>query len=329
MYSCSYVYSALINATSFFLSRLAGSPLYPTFSSSLSSVYTLTNLTCQFYCTITSKQVRSSQLTDREHSRFRVSQSSPSRRIFVSITVTILLVTSLCFSTFIRGTPLAFFSFALFNAASLAVTTGYLCTAVYAGAALFGTSFLQTVISGQAAIAVAVSVVQVASSMLSIWGSSSTSVTMEVIRTDGDSQAADTAARIFFGVSAIFLGMTLVAYAWLTRQSFYKSVTSILEQHRQVASTDEFTRLVADDCEYRTTGSNLHVYRVFKQNWMYMFSVAYVFAVTLVSAHFVTIITLILMGSLTGGLPCDYSPRAVRESTHPPSALHFSPLLGF
>ena len=53
-----HIYSALFNATSFFLSRLADSQFYPTFSSYLSSVYTLTKLACQFYCTITLKQVR-------------------------------------------------------------------------------------------------------------------------------------------------------------------------------------------------------------------------------------------------------------------------------
>ena len=55
---CTDVYPVLANATSFFLSRLAGSTLYPTFSSYWSSVYTLTKLACQFYCTLTSKQVR-------------------------------------------------------------------------------------------------------------------------------------------------------------------------------------------------------------------------------------------------------------------------------
>ena len=54
---CAHVYSAMANATPFFLSRLAGSTFYPTFSSYLSSVYTLTKLACQFYCTFTSKQV--------------------------------------------------------------------------------------------------------------------------------------------------------------------------------------------------------------------------------------------------------------------------------
>lgn len=55
---CAHVYPVLANAIPFYLSRLAGSPFYATFTSYWSSVYTLTKLVCQFYCTFTSKQVR-------------------------------------------------------------------------------------------------------------------------------------------------------------------------------------------------------------------------------------------------------------------------------
>lgn len=201
----------------------------------------------------------------------------------------ILLVTSLYLSTFIRGTPLIFFSFALFNAGTQAVASGYLCTSVYAGAALLGASFLQTVLSGQAAIAVAVSAVQVASSIIGLWGSSPGSASMEDSR---DGQAEEIAARIFFGVSAIFLGITFAAYFWLTRQPFYKSAISTLEPHCGVEDTEERARLVAGDRRNSSTVPNSHVYQVFKRNLVFMFSVAYVFAVTLVSAYFITIVAL-------------------------------------
>ncbi|KAF8450333.1 nucleoside transporter-domain-containing protein [Boletus edulis BED1] len=258
-------WNALINATSFFLSRMAGSGFYPTFSSYMSTAYTLANLVFQSYSTITSKQ------------------SSPSRRIFVTIIVMILLVTSLCFSTFIRGTPLGFFSFALFSAATLAAASGYQCTAVYAGAALLGAPYLQTVISGQAAVAVAVSVVQVVSTLISLWGSSPEPGSMKVTMANaGDDQAEEIAARIFFGVSTIFLCIILAAYAWLTRRPFYKSVISTLEPHYETGDIDERTGLVEDDRRNSpTTKSSSNVYRVFKQNVTFMFSIAYVFAVTL------------------------------------------------
>jgi equilibrative nucleoside transporter 1/2/3 len=232
-----------------------------------------------------------------ERSRYR-SQSSPSRRIFTSIIAMILLVTSLCLSTFIRGTPSIFFAFALFNAVSMAVTVSCLCTAVYAGAALLGTSFLQIVLSGQAAIGVAVSAVQVASSMVALWDSSLNHVSIEVTRADGrEDQVEDIAARIFFGVSAIFLSIVLIAYTRLSRQSFYKSITSALGQPRGVGDPDECTGLGADDRRNSLTEPNSHVYQVFRQNLVFMFSLTYVFAVTLVSTHLIAALQLI--GSLT------------------------------
>lgn len=146
-------------------------------------------------------------------------------------------------------------------------------------------------LSGQAAIAVAVSAVQVVSAMISLWGSSSKSVTTEVIRAEGsDTEPEAIAARIFFGISAIFLGVTLVAYTWLTRQPSYKSVINALERHREVGDAEEHTGLVADDSRNPLTGTKSHVFRVFKQNWIFMFSVAYVFAVTLASVCFMAII---------------------------------------
>ena len=235
-----------------------------------------------------------------EHSRFGISQSSPSRRIFTSIIAMILLVTSLCLSTLIRGTPSTFFAFALFNAASMAVAVSYLCTAVYAGAALLGTSFLQIVLSGQAAIGVAVSAVQVVSSMIALRGSPPKPLSMEIMRAESrEDHVEEIAARIFFGISAIFLSIVLIVYTWLARQPFYKSVTSALEQHRRVGGVDERTRLVADDRRNSSTEPNSHVYQVFRQNLIFMFSIAYVLAVTLVSVHLITVIVLRLMGSLT------------------------------
>jgi len=84
---CAHVYSVLLNATPFFLSRLAGSPFYPTFSPYLTSVYTVTKLVVQFYCTFTSKQVRrfNRMVIVSEYSRFgiyvAVIQFSPHIRV--------------------------------------------------------------------------------------------------------------------------------------------------------------------------------------------------------------------------------------------------------
>ena len=183
----------------------------------------------------------------------------------------------------------------------MAVAVSYLCTAAYAGAALLGTSFLQIVFSGQAAIGVTVSAVQVASSVIALWGLSPESNSMEVIADGRDDHAEEIAARIFFGVSAVFLCITLIAYAWSARQSFCSSVAagSVLEQHRRVGDVDELTQLLANDRRNPSAEPGLHVYQVLRKNLIFMFSIAYVFAVTLVCAHFVTVIPLLLIDFLT------------------------------
>lgn len=154
----------------------------------------------------------------------------------------------------------------------MAVAVGYLSTAVYADAALLGASFLQFVFSGQAAIGVAASLVQVASSMIVLWSSSPKSVSAEEL-----------AARIFFGVSAAFLCIPLIAYTWLTRRSFYDPVTSALEQHHR--DMDELTQLLADYPRNSPTVPSSHVFQVLRNNLVFMLSFACVLSVTLVSGR--------------------------------------------
>ena len=177
--------------------------------------------------------------------------------------------------------------------------SSYLCAAVYARAALLGPSFLQSVLSGQGAIAVAISAVQVVSATISLWGlspSSKPTVSMVIGADDKDYQPEEMAARIFFGVSALFLCTTLAAYTWLTRQTSYKLVISATKQKREVEHMDEHTGLVANDHRRVPSQANSRVYQVFKQNWVFMFSIAYVFTVTLVSAYFTAVIFLQLIG---------------------------------
>ena len=70
-----------------------------------------------------------------------------------------------------------------------------------------------------------------------------------------------------------FLSIVLIAYMWLTRQSFYKSITSTLEQYREVGDPDEHTALVVYDRRNPSTEPNSHVYQVFRQNLIFMFPI--------------------------------------------------------
>lgn len=241
-----------------------------------------------------------------------------------------LCVTSLCLSTFIQGTPWIFFTFALLNTAIMAIASGYLCTAVYAVTAVLGASFLQIMISGQAAVGVAVSLVQVSSSIISLLGSPSQIASKLVVETDHTNhRAEELAARIFFGVSAIFILSVLVVYTWLTKQPYYQSIISAVEPRYEDGDTAERTGLIAGDRRGPPTASNSHVYQVLKQNLIFMFSIAFVFAVTLASAYFITVVALQLIASLTGDLSCDHGSCAICGSRHSSLAIYRTPFLGF
>lgn len=113
---------------------------------------------------------------------------------------------------------------------------------------------------------------------------------MEVMSADDrDYQAEGTAARIFFGVSALFLVITLATYMWLTRQTSYRSLISTVKQRSGIEDTDELTRLYADDRRRIPPKESSSVYGVLIRNWIFMFSIAHVFTVTLVSPCFVVI----------------------------------------
>ncbi|KAH7888023.1 nucleoside transporter-domain-containing protein [Phlebopus sp. FC_14] len=262
-------WNALIIATPFFLSRLVGSSIYATFSSYESSVFTAANLLFQAYCTATSKQ------------------ASPSRRVFGSIVVLIFSTSLLFISTFIRATPSIFAAFILLSAVCFAASSAYISTSVYAGAALLGPSYLQSMMSGQAAIAFGLSAVQVAGSAVSVWGATPESIAYFVAHGDaGDGRAEEVAARIFFGISTAFLALTFVSYAWLTRQPIYKSAVGVLERTHKVAvvqeeDDEELRGLMSDGPSSASLDSRTHIYRVCKENFIFMFSVAYVFSVTL------------------------------------------------
>ncbi|KAG2158972.1 nucleoside transporter-domain-containing protein [Suillus bovinus] len=267
-------WNAMITATSFFLSRLAGSPLRATFTSYLTTTCNVFNIFALAHATATSKQ------------------SSPSRRVFwsvVSITLTIVL---LFFSTFGHYQPTTFFFFAILCAISLAICVSYLSTAVFAGASLFGAPYMQSMISGQAAIAVVVSVVQVITSTLSVWGSTPETIAA-FISNNGtkDGTAEQDSARMFFGISALFMVSTCVAYAWMARLPAYEATVGILEQKvkLEAAGVDDTGGLVFRDRHQASLEERDQIIRVFKANILYELALGYVYVITLTIFPVITI----------------------------------------
>jgi equilibrative nucleoside transporter 1/2/3 len=142
-------------------------------------------------------------------------------------------------------------------------------------------------ISGQAAIAVVVSVVQVITSTLSVWDSTPEAIAAFISNDGvGDGTAEQDSARTFFGISALFMISTFMAYAWMARLPAYKATVGILEHgaklEEDLGSVDETGRLVFRDTNQASLEERNQIIRVFKANIVYEFALAYVFVITLV-----------------------------------------------
>jgi len=145
---------------------------------------------------------------------------------------------------------------------------------------------MQIMVSGQAAVGVVVSTVQLVSAAISVWGASPEAIAAFIAGGGiGEGVAEEQAARIFFGVSVLFMASTLTAHLWLTRQPLYKSIVGRAGLHKPQATiedTDEHRGLIAVGPSASPSDSAPDVLRVFKANFIFMFSAAYTFTATLV-----------------------------------------------
>lgn len=174
----------------------------------------------------------------------------------------------LTLSTYFRPSPGVFFAFVMLNAIVQAIAGSYLQTSVIAVASLFGPTALQPLISGQAAIAVAVSGVEVISAAVSL---RDPNITPEVLA-ESDPEAKS--AFIFFALSTLFYLVSAAAHIWLTRLPAYHDLTT---QFSHAAGAQHLSDVVHED-------KPRQLIRVAKANAIYNFAVAYVFIITLVSA---------------------------------------------
>ncbi|KAL4081983.1 nucleoside transporter-domain-containing protein [Scleroderma yunnanense] len=268
-------WNALINATPFFLSRLLGSPLRPVFSSYQSSSFNVTAVLFQAYYTLTSKQ------------------ASNSRRVSLSIITLTGFLFLIFLSTFIQINPALFFSFVLFSSICMSAAGACLSTAIFAGAALLGRSYMQAMVSGQAAVGVVVSVVQLISSAISVWDATPEDIAT-FIAYDGAAEgvAEEQAAQIFFGVSVLFMASTLATHIWLTRQPLYKSTVGLMDMHKPQGSIEDTEERHGFASGVSPSDSWSDVLRVLNANLIFMFSIAYTFIVTLAVFPSITVTVL-------------------------------------
>jgi equilibrative nucleoside transporter 1/2/3 len=157
-----------------------------------------------------------------------------------------------------------FFAFVLLNGISQAALGAYLQTAVIIIASLFGPTAVQATMSGQAAVAVAVSGVQVFSAAVSVWGLSREKIAAYV----SNGEPEERSAFVFFGLSTVFLIIAAAANGWLVTMPAYKAVAGSLEQQKDVSedgSSDELRGLVSAGRNERS-GAKGQILRVAKAN---------------------------------------------------------------
>ena len=180
----------------------------------------------------------------------------------------------LTLSTYMTLSPGVFFAFVIINGLAQASAGSYMQTAVVAIASLFGPTAMQAVMSGQAAVGVVVSGVQV----ISAWASIHAAGGAGLLQAD-EVEAETQAAFIFFSLSTVFLIVTILSHAWLVQLPVYKNVVAPFERakarhSREISTTSSIASIVED---------KERVWRLIKTNAIYEFAVAYVFVVTLVS----------------------------------------------
>jgi equilibrative nucleoside transporter 1/2/3 len=184
----------------------------------------------------------------------------------------------LTLSTYFVPSPGIFFAFVLINAAAQATAGAYLQTSVIAVGSLFGPAAVQSMMAGQAAVAVVVSGVQVISSAASVAGKSHTFIS--------DGSAEEQSAFIFFALSTAFLVVSAGVHTWLIRMPVYKLVAASLERkskkNQADAVQDEEHRELIPSGSTALQSNKANVIRVAKINIVYEVAVAYIFLVTLV-----------------------------------------------
>jgi len=177
-------------------------------------------------------------------------------------------------STYVLPSPGVFFVYIICTAIIMGGAGSYVQIAVVAGASLFGPAAMQAVMSGQAAVAVIVSLIQ----LLGVAATArQTPVSITPLIQSAEEGAAEAKSAFwFFGICTVFLVGSAVAHAYLVRMPTYKDLVAPLEQGRISRRLS-----TASESEGHPTKGGSHIIRVAKANAIYNFTAAYIFIVTL------------------------------------------------
>jgi equilibrative nucleoside transporter 1/2/3 len=192
-----------------------------------------------------------------------------------------LLSFLLTLGTFIHLPDGLFATFIITAGIALAAAGSYLQTSVVAVASLFGPTVIQSLLSGQAVVAVILSAVQLLSAIGSLHSSSQAG--------PAEGVAERKSARLFFGISMVFLFACAAANSWMTRLPVFRAVVPSDEPwiRRRLSLS------LSGDPRSPTLGSPQpdhkamwdRIISVARRNIIYEIAVAYVFIVTLVSCR--------------------------------------------
>jgi solute carrier family 29 (equilibrative nucleoside transporter), member 1/2/3 len=162
----------------------------------------------------------------------------------------VVLLTLLYTSTFITDiNPSLFFGFAIANGVLQSCINSYFQTALVAIASWFGPLAIQSMFSGQAAVAVIISALQLLSAIESLRRSDFASGIVSSQPFKGRS-SVDRAASTFFLVMTAGMIASLISHTYLTRMSIYKEAS--LEFEGKPPITEE-TPLLHDQQAANTT----------------------------------------------------------------------------
>ena len=126
-----------------------------------------------------------------------------------------------------------FFVFVLANAVTQSIVCSYFSSSVVATSSYFGPFAMQALMTGQAAVAVIISLIQVTVTALSLDGN-------PVKRREEKERAAeDNAASLFFSLTTAGLLVAFLAHAHLVRMPVYRNVAAPFEMGKVIETEEE------------------------------------------------------------------------------------------
>jgi hypothetical protein len=160
-----------------------------------------------------------------------------------------LTLVALLISTFLDSTPVPFFLFSIAVGAVQASSGAYLLTSVVAYGAYFGPLCMQSIMSGQAAVAVVVSSVQLIITLLTM-GRKKASSSASVPHISANREARtpiSTSASYFFSFATLGLFISYIFYRRLTRMSLFRRTVAKFEAAQDAIASTQYVAVPGED----------------------------------------------------------------------------------